>query len=238
MKLVKRIYLFLAGIVIFAFVSLEGYYHYSALHLDPQKIQNDTLSSQVVFDALWVSLGESGDIRFESITATEYALKFLYTTNSDHPRYIKTSNAGLLLASQVSRLLALNSPKLRDRGHIAGVVTTIWLSRNSEVFQLLEFVARKSYFGHNHFGLDAASEYYFEKRASELNSNEVVSLISIIRSPSMYDPHCHPQRFKERALKIFYQLQVNWPDKYAAETYTTPIFEIMSGKECSQNHKN
>lgn len=48
----------------------------------------------------------------------------------------------------------------------------------------------------NGFGL--ASEFYFGKPLSELDLNEVATLVAIVRGPSYYDPRRHPDRALKR----------------------------------------
>ena len=49
------------------------------------------------------------------------------------------------------------------------------------------------YFGSNAYGIEAASEIYFSKHASELNLKEAALLAGLPQAPSTYDPFVDPK---------------------------------------------
>ncbi|GAA0462588.1 PBP1A family penicillin-binding protein [Alkalibacillus silvisoli] len=66
------------------------------------------------------------------------------------------------------------------------------ISLRLEIFQskdeILEGYLNTIYFGHGQYGIEAASQYYFDKPASDLSISESALLASIPRGPSMYSP--------------------------------------------------
>ncbi|WP_426572518.1 transglycosylase domain-containing protein [Aquihabitans sp. McL0605] len=72
--------------------------------------------------------------------------------------------------------------------------------------QILERYLNSVYFGGGAYGVQAASEYYFNKDISQLNWAEGALLASLIRSPSNYDPFKHPKLAIERRHVVFKRL--------------------------------
>jgi penicillin-binding protein 1A len=54
--------------------------------------------------------------------------------------------------------------------------------------QILEAYLNEIFYGHQAYGIEAASEFYFGKHASDLNLNEASLLAGIPQAPSDYDP--------------------------------------------------
>ncbi len=57
---------------------------------------------------------------------------------------------------------------------------------------ILEKYLNTIYFGHNCFGIDAASRFYFNKKASDLDVSEAAILAGLIKSPNNYSPFKNP----------------------------------------------
>ncbi|PKR77175.1 monofunctional biosynthetic peptidoglycan transglycosylase [Halalkalibacillus sediminis] len=61
-----------------------------------------------------------------------------------------------------------------------------------EIFQskneILEGYINTIYFGHGQYGIEAASQYYFDKESSELELEEAALLAGIPKGPSVYSP--------------------------------------------------
>jgi len=57
--------------------------------------------------------------------------------------------------------------------------------------EILEAYLNIVFFGNNCYGVQAASEFYFDKDVSELSLVECAALASIVKNPSQYDPSRH-----------------------------------------------
>ncbi|MFZ5973929.1 MAG: transglycosylase domain-containing protein [Bacillota bacterium] len=64
--------------------------------------------------------------------------------------------------------------------------------------QILEMYLNYVYFGHGAYGIEAASMVYFNKSASELTLDEGALLAGILKSPTNYAPHLHPEAAVKR----------------------------------------
>lgn len=58
---------------------------------------------------------------------------------------------------------------------------------------IMEFYCNTNFYGHQCYGVQAASRYYFGKDAADLNLSEAATLAGISNSPSAYDPVAHPK---------------------------------------------
>ncbi len=72
--------------------------------------------------------------------------------------------------------------------------------------EILERYLNSVYFGGGAYGVQAASEYYFEKDVAELNWSEGAMLAALIRAPSNYDPFKNPDLALERRSIVFGRL--------------------------------
>ena len=72
--------------------------------------------------------------------------------------------------------------------------------------EILERYLNSVYFGGGAYGVQAASEYYFNKDVVDLNWAEGALLASLIRSPNTYDPFKNPELSAERRTIVFDRL--------------------------------
>ncbi|MCU1353316.1 MAG: mrcA [Acidimicrobiales bacterium] len=72
--------------------------------------------------------------------------------------------------------------------------------------QILERYVNSVYFGHGAYGVQAASELYFNKDVSSVNWAEGALLAALIRSPNSYDPFRNPKLAKTRRDIVFERL--------------------------------
>lgn len=72
--------------------------------------------------------------------------------------------------------------------------------------KILERYLNSVYFGGGAYGVQAASEYYFDKDVGKLNWSEGALLAALIRSPSYYDPFKNPDVAKKRRHIVFKRL--------------------------------
>ncbi|WP_223700998.1 transglycosylase domain-containing protein [Sutcliffiella deserti] len=64
--------------------------------------------------------------------------------------------------------------------------------------EILEMYLNQIYFGHGAYGVEAASEFYFNKSAKELTVEEGALLAALPKAPNGYSPINFPDKAKER----------------------------------------
>jgi penicillin-binding protein 1B len=72
--------------------------------------------------------------------------------------------------------------------------------------EILESYINEVYLGQDKaraiHGFGLASKFYFNKSISDLNLNQICTLVAMIRGPSYYNPDRHPKRLRERRDRI------------------------------------
>ncbi len=68
--------------------------------------------------------------------------------------------------------------------------------------EILESYLNTAYFGHQAYGIDAASSTFFGKAPFELSIAESALLAGMLQSPTALDPFNHPQAAKERRKRV------------------------------------
>lgn len=68
--------------------------------------------------------------------------------------------------------------------------------------EILETYLNSIYFGHDCFGIGAASEFYFGKSTKNLTLAESAMLAGLVKSPNNYSPFRHPERCIQRRATV------------------------------------
>jgi membrane peptidoglycan carboxypeptidase len=72
--------------------------------------------------------------------------------------------------------------------------------------EILQGYLNIAYFGSGAYGVQAASQYYFSKDASQLTLPEAALLAGITNSPSAYDPESSPKAATDRRDTVLYRM--------------------------------
>ena len=70
--------------------------------------------------------------------------------------------------------------------------------------QVLEMYLNRIYYGHNAYGLGAASQTYFSKDAKDLTPAQAAFLAGMIQAPVAYDPQTHFDLARQRQLYVLH----------------------------------
>ncbi len=104
-------------------------------------------------------------------------------------------------ASTISQQLIKNTHLTGDKT-ISRKLKEIRLTKELEKHfgknEILEMYLNTIYFGHNCYGIESASEFYFSKTAEELTLNESATLAGLLSSPNNYSPLKNPDKSLER----------------------------------------
>ena len=74
----------------------------------------------------------------------------------------------------------------------------VQLERTYSKNQILALYLSRVYFGEGAYGIEAASQRFFNKPASKLTVREAATLAGILKSPTHYDPVDQPEKSAER----------------------------------------
>ncbi len=99
------------------------------------------------------------------------------------------------------------------------------LEMNYSKEDILEGYLNTIYYGHGSYGIEAASEYFFGKSASDLTLNEASMLAGIPKGPSYYSPLTNPERAKSRQAVVLQAMVDNGviTKAEAEEAKATPL---------------
>ncbi|HEY1560544.1 MAG TPA: PBP1A family penicillin-binding protein [Caulobacteraceae bacterium] len=113
----------------------------------------------------------------------------------------RTAQGGSTITQQLARNLFLSSSQTLERKG-EEIVYATELERRFSKKQILGMYLSRIYFGSGAYGLEAASERYFNKPARLLTLREAAMMAAIPKSPAEYDPVSQPQRSAERTALV------------------------------------
>ncbi len=80
------------------------------------------------------------------------------------------------------------------------------LERNLSKEEILFLYLNNIYLGNGAYGVEAASESYFNKRTEQLNLAEIAMLAGLVKAPSRYSPVTNLKRAKERQGYVLHRM--------------------------------
>jgi penicillin-binding protein 1A len=127
------------------------------------------------------------------------------------------SQGGSTITQQVARSLLLSSEKKLSRkikeAMLAGKIET-HLSKDEILFLYLNQI----YLGHNAYGVQAATQAYFNKDISQITLAEAALLAGLPQAPSKWSPFSNPDKAKERQIYVLTRMvEEGYISKDAAE---------------------
>ncbi|WP_332694169.1 transglycosylase domain-containing protein [Halalkalibacter lacteus] len=78
------------------------------------------------------------------------------------------------------------------------VLIAMNLERRYSKNEILEMYLNRIYFGHGAYGIQTASNLYFNKDVQDLSIEEGALLAGLPKAPNLYSPITHPERSKQR----------------------------------------
>lgn len=131
-------------------------------------------------------------------------------------------------ASTLTMQLVKNLFLSRERTVTRKLAEVILAIRLEEVFdknQIMEMYLNNIYWGHNNYGVQTASQSYFNKPASQLNLAESAAMAGLIQAPEQYSPFINYPEMKRRQTLVLNRMQeVGWISaEQKAEAVKTPL---------------
>ncbi|HEX5279013.1 MAG TPA: transglycosylase domain-containing protein, partial [Micropepsaceae bacterium] len=115
--------------------------------------------------------------------------------DAEHGEYVQ---GGSTLTQQLAKNLFL-TPDRTFRRKIEEAILAVLLETRYSKDQILSFYLNRVYFGAGVYGIEAASERYFNKPAQKLTLPEAAVLAGIVKAPSRYNPQTSPQAALSRS---------------------------------------
>ena len=108
-----------------------------------------------------------------------------------------TKEGASTITQQLIKNTHLTSEKTMTR-KIQEAYLALKLEKQYTKSQILETYLNVIYFGNSAYGLESASQTYFDKSAKDLTIAESATLAGLIKSPRTYSPLHNPEKCKSR----------------------------------------
>lgn len=108
-------------------------------------------------------------------------------------------------ASTITQQLVKNSlldPEVSYTRKIREAILAYRLTRTYTKEQLLELYLNQNNYGNHAYGVEAAAEAYFGKKAQDLDLAECAMLAGLPQAPSVYNPEVNPTAAKQRQREV------------------------------------
>jgi 1A family penicillin-binding protein len=201
------------GLLLMVFISLGIFVYYAKDLPRPEKFTEKDFSEptkiydrtgEVVLYTIYgeekrdiISLDKMPKYLLEAVIATEdsnfyshFGIDFKGIIRAFFENIKKGSKAqgGSTISQQLIRSSLLSGEKTIGR-KIREIILTVELERRYPKEKILEFYLNQIPLGNNTYGVESASQAYFNKSVSEINIQESAILASLIRSPSRLSPY-------------------------------------------------
>ena len=113
----------------------------------------------------------------------------------------KNAQGASTITQQYARLLYLTNEKTWSR-KIKEAFYTMQLESHLSKKEILEGYVNNVYFGHGIYGIENASQYFFNKSARTLTLNEASMLAGVVNGPQYYSPLIDETNAKKRQLLV------------------------------------
>jgi penicillin-binding protein 1A len=112
---------------------------------------------------------------------------------------------GSTITQQLARNLFL-TPNQNYRRKAQELILAVWLEAKFTKKEILALYLNRVNFGAGAYGIEAASQRYFNKSASQLSIGEAALLAGMMKGPSRYSPVASPERAARRATVVLNEM--------------------------------
>ena len=115
-----------------------------------------------------------------------------------HGRYVQ---GGSTITQQVAKNLFLTADKNIKR-KVQELLLAFWLEYHLTKEQILTLDLNRVYLGSGTYGIEAASQKFFQKSSRDINLLEAAVIAGMLKAPSRYNPSASEERARERAAVV------------------------------------
>jgi penicillin-binding protein 1A len=112
---------------------------------------------------------------------------------------------GSTITQQLARNLFLSANQNVKR-KVQELMIAVWLEHKYTKKQILELYLNRVYFGAGAYGIEAASQRYFNKDAKDLSVGEAAMLAGLMKAPNSYSPLSDQERAGRRAMIVLNEM--------------------------------
>ena len=134
-----------------------------------------------------------------SITGTARAVWNKYIVGTYH-------SGGSTITQQLAGYLYSDRTEITWARKAEELWWAVQMERRFTKNEILELYLNEMYFGHNTYGVEAASQFYFKHSARDLTLAESAMLVIQLNRPGHYSPINHPNRARKMQQEILTQM--------------------------------
>lgn len=139
-------------------------------------------------------------------------------------RFSLTREGASTITQQLATNLYLNKKETTLSRKLREAMTAVQIEKTYTKKEILVYYFNTVYFGKGAYGIEAASQTFFNKTVRDLTLNESAILVGLLKSPANYDPVDKPEAAKDRrntVLNSMYECGFITNDVLASETQET-----------------
>lgn len=230
-RIILIIFLIIGIIGLIAFGSFIVYITITAPKFNPNRLQTKEVT--IMYDKDGKEITKMGSEKREKVTYDELPevlvdaiistedSRFFEHNGFDAPRFLKATlgqiigKSGAGGASTLSMQVIKNSFTSTESSGIKGIVrkfTDIYLAifkleKNYSKEEIIEYYVNNHFLGGNIYGVEEASQAYFNKSVTDLNLSEAAILAGMFKSPNFYKPTTNPENAKKRRETVLYLMK-------------------------------
>ena len=118
------------------------------------------------------------------------------------------AQGGSTITQQVAKNLFL-TPNKNIKRKTQELLLAFWLESKFSKDQILSLYLNRVYLGAGTYGIEAASQKYFQKSSRDLNLKEAAVIAGMLKAPSRYNPIASEERAIERAKVVLHNMVDN-----------------------------
>lgn len=111
------------------------------------------------------------------------------------------TQGGSTITQQLARNLFLKPEKTMSR-KVQEAMLAVQIEREYTKEEILTFYSNQVYLGHGRYGIEAAAEFYFARRAKDLTLAQAALLAGLVQAPEYLSPIRHPERALKRRAHV------------------------------------
>ena len=157
---------------------------------------NDTVPLEEFPDHLIKAVLATEDRRFYEHFGIDFAGTF--RALGANARAGSVVQGGSSITQQLAKNLFLNNERTLER-KVKEAFLAMWLETRLTKKEILKLYLDRAYLGGGSYGVDAASQYYFNKSVREVNLSESAMLAGLFKAPTRFAPHVNLAAARARA---------------------------------------
>ena len=256
-KIILTIILFLGVLGAVAFILFMIYIVFNAPDFDPDllykkessilyDINKDTVTTLGTENRETITYDELPEVLIDAIVATEDS-RFFQHNGVDWARFLKATAFQLVGkkeaggASTLTMQISKNAFTSKEATGIKGIIrkfTDVYISmakieKKYTKQEIMEFYVNSYYLGSGAYGVEQASQTYFNKSVSDLTLAEASIIAGLFQAPGSYDPNIYPENAEKRRNTVLNLMErhgyITKKEKEAA--LAIPVKDLLKSKK-------